>query len=121
MYLYLDKQNIVSDDAIEAAIDLEDVCIQHAAFLAGRGDVQELVADMAKGNEQPVLLHIIILTSYPGRAAARGGTCGGVVRSWRRSGLVYTVPEVPKIWALVIFGKLLRKTFQKEHLSSLKG
>ena len=112
MYLYLDKQNIVSDDAIEAAIDLVDVCIQHAAFLAGRGDVQELVADMAKGNE-PVPSHIIILASYPGRPAARGGTCGGVVRSWRRSGLVYTVPEVPKIWALVIFGKLLRKTFRK--------
>ena len=53
--------DVVSDDAIEAAIDLVDVCIQHAAFLAGRGDVQELVADMAKGNEQPVLSHIIII------------------------------------------------------------
>ena len=31
----------------------------------------------------------------------------------RRSGLVYTVPEVPKIWVLVIVGKLPRKTFRK--------
>ena len=30
----------------------------------------------------------------------------------RRSGLVYIVPEASKIWVLVIFGKLLRKTFR---------
>ena len=34
---------VISDAAIKAAINLVDVCIQHAAFLAGRGDVEETV------------------------------------------------------------------------------
>ena len=40
---------VISDAAIEAAINLVDVCIQHAAFLAGRGDVEETIQEMMKG------------------------------------------------------------------------
>ena len=60
----------------------------------------------------------IAIASYPGRAA-REGTCGGGAtwggsrRRPRPGGLVYTNPEVPKIWVLVIFCKLLCKTFRK--------
>ncbi len=35
--------------AIEAAIDLVDMCIQHAAFLAGRGKVQDIIDGISKG------------------------------------------------------------------------
>ena len=35
--------------SMEAAIDMVDVCIQHAAYLAGRGDVNEMIEDMGKG------------------------------------------------------------------------
>ena len=38
-------------DAVKAAIDLVDVCIQHAAFLAGRGEVQELIEVLATGTK----------------------------------------------------------------------
>jgi len=41
---------LISDAAIKAAEDLVDVCIQHAAFLAGRGDVNAFLDEMAKGN-----------------------------------------------------------------------
>lgn len=37
-------------DAIKAAIDVVNVCIQHAAFLAGRGEISDMIEDMAKGN-----------------------------------------------------------------------
>ena len=40
---------VISDAAIKAAINLVNVCIQHAAFLAGRGDVEETVKEMMKG------------------------------------------------------------------------
>ena len=40
---------VISDAAIKAAINLVDVCIQHAAFLAGRGDVEETIQEMMKG------------------------------------------------------------------------
>ena len=40
---------VISDAAIKAAINLVDVCIQHAALLAGRGDVDETVQEMMKG------------------------------------------------------------------------
>ena len=39
----------LSDEAIRAAINLVDVCIQHAAFLAGRGDVGDKIEELAKG------------------------------------------------------------------------
>ena len=41
--------SIIDDKAVKAAIDLVDVCIQQAAFLAGRGDVQEAINELAKG------------------------------------------------------------------------
>lgn len=41
--------DVISADAIKAAIDIVDVCIQHAAFLAGRGDVNDTIEEMAKG------------------------------------------------------------------------
>lgn len=41
--------SIIDDKAVKAAIDLVDVCIQQAAFLAGRGDVQEAIEELAKG------------------------------------------------------------------------
>ena len=31
--------DVISTEAIKAIINLVDVCIQHSAFLAGRGDV----------------------------------------------------------------------------------
>ncbi len=33
----------ISDDALKAAINFVDLCVQHASFLAGRGDTQEAV------------------------------------------------------------------------------
>jgi hypothetical protein len=39
----------ISDDAVKAAVDLVDVCIQHAAFLAGRGDVEETIQGLVEG------------------------------------------------------------------------
>ena len=50
----------------------------------------------------------LILALYPGRAAQEG-KCRGVAK-WGEVAW-YTLPEVPKIWVHVIFGKLLRKTF----------
>ena len=40
---------VISDSAIKAAINLVDVCLQHAAFLAGRGEIDETIQDMIKG------------------------------------------------------------------------
>ena len=34
---------------------------------------------------------------------------------------MYTAPEVPKIWVLVILGKLLRKIFSKTESSLIKN
>ena len=39
----------ISDEAIKAAINFVDCCIQHAAYLAGRGDVQEAMRSFQKG------------------------------------------------------------------------
>jgi hypothetical protein len=39
----------ISNPAIEAAINLIDVCIQHAAYLAGRGDVLVRIEELLKG------------------------------------------------------------------------
>ena len=38
----------IGDDAVKAAVDLVDVCIQHAAFLAGR-DVEETIQGLVEG------------------------------------------------------------------------
>lgn len=39
----------ISDTAIKAAVNLVEVCIQHAAFLAGRGDVEETIQGLLEG------------------------------------------------------------------------
>ena len=44
----MDIPSTISDAAIKAAIDLVDVCIQHAAFLAGRGEVEDMIDEIAK-------------------------------------------------------------------------
>ena len=44
----------ISDAAIKAAVDLVDVCIQHAAFLARRGDVDETIQGLAEGTTMNV-------------------------------------------------------------------
>jgi len=41
--------DVIGVDAVKAAIDLVDVCIQHAAFLAGRGNLQQTIAELAQG------------------------------------------------------------------------
>ena len=51
-----DIPTVISDGAIKAAEDLVDVCIQHAAFLAGRGDVDTLIEEMAKGIDMTACL-----------------------------------------------------------------
>ena len=39
----------ISETAIKAAINLVDVCIQHAAFLAGQGDMEETIQGLVEG------------------------------------------------------------------------
>ena len=55
----------ISGDAVKAAVD---VCIQHAAFLAGRGDVQELIEVLAMGTKllikYPYLCGVYIIVWY---------------------------------------------------------
>lgn len=41
--------DVISTEAIKAAIDIVNVCIQHAAFLAGRDNVNDAIEEMAKG------------------------------------------------------------------------
>ena len=41
--------DVISAAAIEAAQNILDVCIQHAAFLAGRGDIEEMIQEIIKG------------------------------------------------------------------------
>ena len=36
----------ISSDALKAAIHFVDICIQHSAFLAGRGDLQEAIENI---------------------------------------------------------------------------
>ena len=43
--------NVISDKAITAAIDLVDVCIQHAAYLAGRGNIEETIQAIIDGKQ----------------------------------------------------------------------
>ena len=35
---------IIGEDAIKAAIDFVNVCIQQAAYIAGRGDIEEEIS-----------------------------------------------------------------------------
>ena len=45
----LEVPMVIGANAISAAINVVDVCIQHAAFLAGRGDIDEQIEEMEKG------------------------------------------------------------------------
>ena len=45
----LEIPTVIGVNAITAAINVVDVCIQHAAFLAGRGDIDEQIEEMEKG------------------------------------------------------------------------
>ena len=40
---------VISDSVIKTAINLVDVCLQHAAFLAGRGETDETIQVVIKG------------------------------------------------------------------------
>ena len=55
----------ISDTAIKAAVNLVEVCIQHAAFLAGRGDVEETIQGLLEGtckstNDYTSLVHYYV-------------------------------------------------------------
>jgi len=41
---------VISEAAIKGAIDLTDLCIQCAAFLAGRGTSKEIIQEISEGN-----------------------------------------------------------------------
>ena len=53
---------------------------------------------------------LYVVTPKARQAAPRGEARTGEGPRAEENGLVYTVPQ---IWVLVIFGKLLRKTFRK--------
>ena len=44
-----DIPDTISELAIVAAQDFVDVCCQHAAFVAGRGDIQEAIQQLQLG------------------------------------------------------------------------
>lgn len=46
----LNIPDVISEKAIKAAINMVDVCLQHAAFLAGRGDIDDTIQKMIKGD-----------------------------------------------------------------------
>ena len=48
----------IGEEAVKAAIDLVDLCIQQAAYLAGRGDVQDTIKELARGNVTLCVLHL---------------------------------------------------------------
>jgi len=39
----------VSEEAITAAVNFVDLCLQHAAYLAGRGDISEAIQALKPG------------------------------------------------------------------------
>ena len=39
----------VSEDAVRAAANFVDLCLQHAAYLAGRGDISEAIQALKPG------------------------------------------------------------------------
>ena len=53
----------ISDAALKAAVNVVDVCIQHAAFLAGRGDVDEEIQRIVEGicNGELILIDNVCL------------------------------------------------------------
>lgn len=57
--------DVISIEAIKAAIDMVNVCIQHAAYLAGRGDVNEMIEEMGKGKPIAISTAFIYASSPP--------------------------------------------------------
>ena len=39
----------VSEEAVKAAVNFVDLCLQHAAYLAGRGDISEAIQALQPG------------------------------------------------------------------------
>lgn len=39
----------IADDTLKAAIDFVEVCCQHAAFIAGRGEIEDEIQDLKIG------------------------------------------------------------------------
>ena len=54
----LDVPDVISTATIEAAQNIMDVCIQHAAFLAGQGDVEDTIQEIIKH------IHTTVLKMY---------------------------------------------------------
>ena len=44
-----DTSQSISEEAVRAAENFVDLCLQHAAYLAGRGDIQEAILAMQPG------------------------------------------------------------------------
>lgn len=42
---------VIHDDAVKAAINFVNVCIQQAAYLAGRGDIEEEISNLSSWGE----------------------------------------------------------------------
>ena len=45
----LNIPDVISAEAILAATNFVELCLQHAAFLAGRGDIQEAIQSFRSG------------------------------------------------------------------------
>lgn len=55
----LDIPSEITTAAIKAAINCVDVCIQHAAYLAGRGGIEETIEEITKGTFASVSLKFL--------------------------------------------------------------
>ena len=80
----LDIPEIISENAVKAADNFVDFCLQHAAFLAGRGVIQEAVDDIQEGT-------VPWGEVWGGEG---GGGCGGGIHS-SRYGLKMLVHAAP--------------------------
>ena len=49
----------ISEDAVKAADSFVDICLQHAAYLGGKGNFQEAIEDINKG-DYTVCIHYIV-------------------------------------------------------------
>lgn len=70
--------NTISEEAVRAAINFVDCCLQHTSYLAGRGDMQEAILSIQKGKlldvrNQTVIPYLftgVTLAATPGSAQA---------------------------------------------------
>ena len=75
LFHWEEPQNIpneISDKALIASINFVDVCIQHAAYLAGRGEIQEAIDSFEKilsGTSTYSLILYIVTSSELQKAA----------------------------------------------------